>query len=106
MNLLELQRKFTEALTTPLTAEEGIGERTLRGESMQQVAGGIVKLNDRLSSVERLDIYSRPYWFRILSSSDEVFVGLRAVVGDESFDVLVQACVGEHPSRSFTLGRF
>ena len=103
MNLLELQRKFTEALTTPLTAEEGIGERTLRGESMQQVAGGIVKPNDRLSSVERLEIYSRSYWFRILSSFNEDFVGLRAVVGDEKFDVLAQAYLGENPSRSFTL---
>jgi hypothetical protein len=103
MNLLELQRKFTEALTTPLNSDEGIGERTLRGESMQQVAEEIVKPNDRLSSVERLEIYSRSYWFRILSSFNEDFVGLRAVVGDKKFDVLAEAYLAENPSRSFTL---
>lgn len=103
MNLAELQRKFNEALTTPLSAEEGIRDRTANGESMQGLVDGIVKPNDRLSSVERLEIYSRSYWFRILSSLNEDFVGLRAVVGDEKFDALAEAYLAENPSRSFTL---
>jgi hypothetical protein len=103
MNLLELQRRFTEALTTPLNSEEGIADRTLAGESMQDVVDTIVKPNDRLSSVERLEIYSRSYWFRIISSLNEDFIGLRAVVGDEKFDALTQAYLTENPSRSFTL---
>jgi hypothetical protein len=103
MNLLEIQRRFSEALLTPLNAEEGIADRTLRGDAMQQVAEEIVKPNDRLSSMERLEIYSRSYWFRIISSLNEDFVGLRAVVGDEKFDVLVQAYLTANPSRSFTL---
>jgi hypothetical protein len=103
MNLLELQRRFSEALMTPLNADEAINDRTSSGESMQQVVEEIVKPNDRLSSVERLEIYSRSYWFRILSSLNEDFVGLRAVVGDEKFDALAQAYLTENPSRSFTL---
>jgi hypothetical protein len=103
MNLLELQRRFNEALTTPLNSEEGINDRTSSGESMQAVVDTIVKPNDRLSSVERLEIYSRSYWFRILSSLNEDFVGLRAVVGDKKFDALAQAYLAENPSRSFTL---
>jgi hypothetical protein len=103
MNLLELQRKFNEALTTPLNPEEGIRDRTPGGESMQTLVEGIVKPNDRLSSVERLEIYSRSYWFRILSSLNEDFVGLRAVVGDRKFDALAEAYLAEKPSRSFTL---
>ena len=103
MNLLELQRKFNEALTTPLSSEEGIRDRTAAGESMQELVEGIVKPNDRLSSVERLEIYSRSYWFRILSSLNEDFVGLRAVVGDEKFDALAEAYLATNPSRSFTL---
>ncbi len=103
MNLAELQRRFAEALYTPLNSEEGIADRTLQGESMQQVVDGIVKPNDRLSSTERLEIYSRSYWFRIISSLNEDFVGLRAVVGDQKFDTLVQAYLTENPSRSFTL---
>jgi hypothetical protein len=103
MNLLELQRRFNEALTTPLNSEEGIRERTSSGESMQAAVDAIVKPNDRLSSVERLEIYSRSYWFRILSSLNEDFIGLRAIVGDEKFDALAQAYLAENPSRSFTL---
>src|SRR5216110_573652 len=83
MNLLELQRKFNEALATKLNSQEGIRDRTMAGESMHELVEGIVKPNDRLSSVERLEIYSRSYWFRILSSLNEDFVGLRAVMGDE-----------------------
>jgi hypothetical protein len=103
MNLLELQRRFTEALMTPLNSDEGISERTSRGESMQEVVEEFVKPNDRLSSVERLEIYSRSYWFRLLSSLNEDFVGLRAVIGDDKFDVLVQHYLEQNPSRSFTL---
>src|SRR6185312_5555892 len=103
MNLAELQRRFSEALYTPLNSEEGIAERTLRGELMQQAAESIVKPNDRLSSTERLEIYSRSYWFRLISSLNEDFIGLRAVVGDDKFDALVQAYLTENPSRSFTL---
>jgi Putative DNA-binding domain len=103
MNLLELQRRFTEALMTPLNSEEGISERTSRGESMQEVVEEFVKPNDRLSSVERLEIYSRSYWFRLLSSLNEDFVGLRAVIGDDKFDALAQHYLEQNPSRSFTL---
>lgn len=103
MNLLEIQRRFTEAMSTPLNSKEGIGERTLGGDSVREVAEGIVKANDRLTSVERLEIYSRSYWFRILSSLNEDFVGLRAVVGDRKFDELAQAYLAANPSRSFTL---
>jgi len=103
MNLLEIQRRFAEALITPLNSEEGINEHTQRGEPMHQVAAEIVKPNSRLSSTERLEIYSRSYWFRIISSLNEDFVGLRAVVGDRKFDALVEAYLAENPSRSFTL---
>jgi hypothetical protein len=103
MNLLELQRRFNEALTTPLNSEEGISDRTTQGESMRQVADAIIKPNDRLNATERLEIYSRSYWFRIISSLNEDFVGLRAVVGDRKFDGLIQAYLAANPSRSFTL---
>ena len=103
MNLLELQRRFNEALRAPLTSQEGISDRTTRGEPMKQVAEEIIKANDRLNSMERLEIYSRSYWFRIISSLNEDFVGLRAVIGDRKFDALVEAYLAANPSRSFTL---
>src|SRR5690242_20454984 len=103
MNLSELQRRFAEALYTPLNSEEGIADYTLGGESMQQAAEVIIKPNDRLGSTERLEIYSRSYWFRLISSLNEDFVGLRAVISDQKFDALVQDYLTNNPSRSFTL---
>ena len=41
--------------------------------------------NDRLTSLERLEIYSRSYWYRILDSLYDDFPGLRAVIGDAPF---------------------
>ena len=100
MNLLELQRRFNDALTTPLNSEEGISDRTSRGESMQQVVEEIVKPNDRLTSFERLEIYNRQYWFRIISAFSEDFPALAAVVGDAAFDRLTRRLGSRHPERN------
>ena len=52
---------------------------------MKSEAEAIIKPNDRLSSLERLEIYSRSYWFRILDSLVEDFPGVRAIVGVREF---------------------
>jgi hypothetical protein len=56
-----------------------------------------------MSSFERLEIYNRVYWFRILSALAEDFPGLRAIVGQRRFDKLLVAYLNECPSQSFTL---
>ena len=66
-------------------------------------ADGYIKPNDRLSSLERLDIYHRQYWYRVTDSMYEDFPGLCAVVGQRAFDRLVAAYLADCPSRSFTL---
>ena len=57
----------------------------------------------RLTSFERLEIYNRQYWFRIISAFAEDFPGLAAVVGQTAFDRLTRAYLAECPSQSFTL---
>ena len=64
---------------------------------------GFIKPNDRLASVERLEIYSRSYWFRVLDSLYDDFPGLRAVLGRRAFHRLSRAYLADCPSRSFTL---
>ncbi len=78
-------------------------EQTLDGQSTQKIAEEIVKPNDRLTSVERLEIYNRVYWFRLLSSLADDFPGLRAVIGQEKFDQVLLGYLTELPSTSFTL---
>jgi hypothetical protein len=94
MTLLELQRRMTQAIFRPLTSSDRIAPKT---------DAGFIKPNERLTSVERLEIYSRSYWFRVLDSLYDDFPGLRAVLGQRAFHELSRAYLGDCPSRSFTL---
>ncbi len=87
----------------PLTAGEQMQRRTRDGRSMHEVAAGFIKPNDRLSSFERLEIYNRQYWFRVLAALEEDFRGLRAIIGPRRFETLSKAYLIDCPSESFTL---
>src|SRR5579864_1168253 len=103
MDLEQLQRAVLRVIQQPLTAAEGMRKRTLDGKPVKQIVESIIKPNDRLTSFERLEIYNRVYWFRILSSLAEDYPGLRAVIGQRNFDRLLSAYLQECPSESFTL---
>jgi hypothetical protein len=103
MRLAALQRTMARAVMQPLTSDERMQNRAPDGKSMRAYASGFIKPNDRLTSFERLEIYNRQYWFRLLSSMIEDFPGLRAVLGDKRFEAMSQAYLVDCPSRSFTL---
>ncbi|MGB6684838.1 MAG: DNA-binding domain-containing protein [Candidatus Acidiferrum sp.] len=103
MKLLQLQRTMARAVMQPLTSSERMQRRAPDGGSMKRYASRFIKPNDRLTSFERLEIYNRQYWFRVLSALAEDFPGLRAVVGGKRFDAMSQAYLLANPSRSFTL---
>jgi len=102
-SLLELQRKMAAAVMQPLTGTDGMRRRSGDGRQMRKVAAEFIKPNRRLSSFERLEIYNRQYWFRILDNLAEDFPGLRALIGSKSFDHMARAYLAECPSESFTL---
>jgi hypothetical protein len=103
MKLLALQRRMARAVMTPLTPSERMRRVSTSGRSMRAEASSFIKPNDRLTSFERLEIYNRQYWFRIFSALAEDFPGLRAILGDRSFDALSKAYLRDCPSTSFTL---
>ncbi len=94
MTLLQLQRRMAHAIMQPLTSSDRIA---------LEADAGFIKPNDRLASVERLEIYSRSYWFRVMDSLYDDFPGLRAVLGRRAFHRLSRAYLADCPSRSFTL---
>lgn len=73
------------------------------GTRMQEVADGFIKPNDRLTSFERLEIYNRQYWFRVLDCLYDDYPGLRSVVGERKFMKLATAYLTKYPSDSYTL---
>jgi hypothetical protein len=94
MTLLEVQRHMANAIFQPLTRSD----RMARGADAE-----FVKPNNRLTSLERLEVYGRSCWFRVIDSLYDDFPGLRAVLGDRAFRRLSRAYLADSPSRSFTL---
>ncbi len=90
-SLLELQRRVAAAVMSPINAP------------VSAEANALVKPNDRLTATERLNIYHRQYWYRILDSFNEDFPGLCAIVGERAFQRLARAYLADCPSQSFTL---
>lgn len=88
--LRQLQRDLLRELVRP-------------GRPSAAVAEAYIKPNDRLSAWERLEIYHRVYWFRLLGSAMEDSPGLRALLGERRFERLIKAYLAACPSRSFTL---
>lgn len=102
-DLADLQRAVWRLVSRPLTAGNRMQPRTAGGRATAAVVGEIIKPNDRLTAFERLEIYNRMYWFRVLDSLYEDCPGLRAVLGDAKFIRLAEAYLIKHPSRSYTL---
>jgi hypothetical protein len=103
MTLLELQRRMAEDVRRPLTADFEMRDTTDDGASVGAIAASYISPNDRLSSFERLEIYNRQYWFRLVSAVSEDFPTLKALLGTKRFDPLILAYLNENPSASWTL---
>ena len=88
MKLVALQRAVARAVMQPLTPSEHMRHTAPGGGPMRKYAARYIKPNDRLTSFERLEIYNRQYWFRVLSSMNEDFPGLRAVLGERQFEAM------------------
>src|SRR5712664_3589952 len=103
MRWTELQRTMAHAVMQPLTRTERMQRKAPGGGRMSAYAARYIKPNERLTSFERLEIYNRQYWFRVLASLAEDYPGLRAVLGGRRFESMCKAYLTECPSRSFTL---
>jgi hypothetical protein len=103
MKLRAIQRTMARAVMQRLTRSERMQKTAPDGKPMRSYAARFIKPNDRLTSFERLEIYNRQYWFRVLSSMMEDFPGLRAVLGERRFEEMSRAYLTDCPSRTFTL---
>ena len=101
--LLELQQRMAAAVMQPLTCAETMRKRSSAHQLMTEAASSFIAPNDRLTSFERLEIYNRQYWFRLMDAFSEDFPGLQAILGAKRFRAMAKAYLTECPSRSFTL---
>jgi hypothetical protein len=87
----------------PLTSDFEMQKATEDGKSTAEIAASYISPNARLSAFERLEIYNRQYWFRLVSAVSEDFPTLNSVLGSRRFDALILAYLHENPSTSWTL---
>ncbi len=104
----ELQREFFAAIQMPLrgTSREStelIPHDEGHSEEFLAKARELMKPGENLSSEERLELYHRQYWFRVLDSVAEDFPILRKMTGETRFWQLMEAYMLACPSGSFTL---
>lgn len=102
-DLRTLQRLMTHALVRPLTDADGLQEKWIDGRRTAEIAAEFIKPNDRLSAFERLELYNRMYWFRLIDCVYDDNPGLLALLGEKKFSALVRAFLAKYPSRSFSL---
>jgi Putative DNA-binding domain len=102
-DLAAIQKMMAASIMQPLQDGEHIQEVFLDGRQMAEVAQEFIKPNRFLSSVERLELYNRQYWFRLLDAFYEDFPGLMVVLGDKKCEALATAYLTRYPSSSFTL---
>jgi hypothetical protein len=102
-DLRAIQRAFATGITRPLTADHQMQPQWADGKPASEAVAAFIKPNDRLTSFDRLEIYNKQYWFRLLDSLYEDFPGLRSLIGDERFHELSIAYLNKYPSNSYTL---
>jgi hypothetical protein len=95
-----LQRWMLSAVTTPGGVAEGV--RVARDRYALDVVETI-RGSDRLSAHDRLGIYARGYVLRLLECLRAEFPILRALVGDQVFEMFASSYVWTRPSRSPSL---
>lgn len=101
--LRRFQRLTGSVIMRPLNEDLEAQRTWTDGRDMEKVAAGFVKPNSRLSSFERIEIYNRQYWYRLIDSLYEDFPGLLAILGKAKFNRLITGYLAEYGSRSFSL---
>src|SRR5205807_7246786 len=101
--LADLQRRAAAAIMRRLGSDGQMQRSWHDGRPTADVVGEFIKPNDRLTSFERIEIYNRQYWFRLIDCLYDDYPGLLAVLGPKKFHRLVIEYLDANPSRSFTL---
>jgi hypothetical protein len=102
--LAAAQALMALSVMRPLKTESNGEEPTaVRDAVFESTAETLFKPSWSLTPADRLEIYNKQYWFRILDSMLEDFPGVHALLGAEKFDALIYAYVSVHPSTTHTL---
>jgi hypothetical protein len=101
--LQDLQRLAASVIMQPLSTGFATTRKRPDGASTAAVAETFIKPNDRLTAFERVEIYNKQYWYRLIDCMYEDYPGMLAILGRVKFNKLIISYLQQYPSRSFTL---
>jgi hypothetical protein len=104
-DLAQLQRWMQAVLMHPAGAAEGVASAAARAEIdvAPDEAERVVSRSRSLSGLERLAIYNRAYYARLLDCLRESYSVLFHALGEETFGAFAIDYLQKYPSRSYTL---
>jgi hypothetical protein len=95
-------RETQQLMWTLIAAPEGVADGLRQIDKKPADLERVLRGDERLSAVQRLDIYANMYFFRLYEVLQKDYPVLRGCVGDESFYRLctayLAACPSQHPS--------
>jgi len=102
-SLTETQEIFWRLISAPEGVERGLADLPDRERRLPGGLDGLVRGDERLGAVERIDIYAGMYFVRLLDCLVEDFPAVHAVVGHERFHGLAADYLAAHPSEHFSV---
>jgi len=105
--LEELQRWMQSVTTHPAGVHSGIesGEAFAQIRVLPEQAERVISRSRALSALERLEIYNRAYFARLLECLREEYSVLAAALSADLFDRFAVSYLCAYPSQSYTLGK-
>lgn len=108
MKLAELQRRFWQLVSAPVTVERALPDLAAHDPAIAPLCSWIRAASDQ-AAVERLNIYANMYFFRLLDVLRDDYPDLAKLVGADDFHNLVTdylaACPSQNPSIRHVGGR-
>lgn len=106
--LLATQRRFLGALHEPLSGENRALAELAPGaaapsDAFHATADELLRSTDAVHARERLGLYHRQYWFRLVDSLAEDFPRVRSVLGAFAFHAAIERHLLARPPACWTL---
>lgn len=103
-DLRAYQQWFYKAMSSSMDMDTlAIQSKGVLFDSMQEDAEEVMVANDRLTALERLEVYNQQYWFQMLTVMQEEYPCLRHLLGIREFNELMMEYLAQYPSSTFTL---
>src|SRR6267154_1513091 len=97
--LVNLYRQAAGAIMRKLDDNGQMQKTWTDGRQTADVVAEFIKPNARLTSFQRIEIYNRQYWFRLIDILYEDYPGLLGVLGQKRFSRVVEEYLDRYPSR-------